>query len=75
VVNPSLLVSPTLRAALRTYGFSKLSALVLGAQGEYAPTDGSYEELAKCLGAKFASNHMNRAVILDGLTALEELNV
>jgi hypothetical protein len=73
-MNPANLISPTLRQALRTHGFAKLSHGVLYESGSYPPADTSLREAGKALSMKFACDLVNRAIVRDGLQALKELH-
>jgi hypothetical protein len=72
-MNIDNLVSPRLRAALRTHGWAKLAFEVVYRRGGYPPAAPTLPEAVKALAMKIAVDHVNQSIIRDGITAYKEL--
>jgi len=73
-MNINTLVSPRLRAALRTHGWSKLAFEVVHLQGGYPPSAPTLPEVVKALSVKIAVDHVNQGIVRDGIAAYKELH-
>lgn len=73
-MNIDKLVSPQLRAALRTHGWAKLAFDVVYEKGGYPPAEPTLPAVVKALSMKLAVDRLNQALIHDGIAAYKELN-
>lgn len=73
-MNIDKLVSPQLRTALREHGWAKLAFAVVHQNNGYPPADTSLPEIVKALAAKVAVDHVNQALVQDGIRAYKELH-
>lgn len=73
-MNIDKLISPSLRAALRTHGWSKLAFEVIHQNGGYPPSSATLPDVVKALSVKLAVDQVNQAIIRDGLAAYKELH-
>lgn len=73
-MNINTLVSPRLRAALRTHGWAKLAFEVLHRNGGYPPAAPTLPEVVKALAVKVAVDHVNQGIVRDGISAYKELH-
>lgn len=73
-MNIHKLVSPRLRSALREHGWAKLAFAVVHADHGYPPADATLPEVIKALSTKIAVDHVNHALVRDGIKAYKELH-
>lgn len=73
-MNIHKLVSPQLRTALREHGWSKLAFAVVHAGHGYPPADSTLPKIVRALSTKIAVDHVNQALVRDGVKAYKELH-
>lgn len=73
-MNIDKLVSPQLRTALREHGWAKLAFAVVHERQGYPPSDTTLPSLIQALSIKIAVDHVNQALVRDGIKAYKELH-
>ncbi len=73
-MNIDKLVSPQLRAALREHGWAKMAFAVIHQRQGYPPADATLPAIIQAFSAKVAVDHVNHALVRDGIKAYKELH-